>query len=339
MAKNKYHFISSFEDIDITSWENLIENTSKHSVYQTRSIYDFWKSQDNCNPYVFGIKSDTNLLALCVVVIQSNGSGLKEYFSRRAIIYGGPIINSESNKNEVFDFLLKEMNKFLGSKAIYGEFRNTHSYLELDSVFNNNNYKYIPYQNFKIALTDEDAIFSNFTSEKRRQIRRSFKEGVEISYKNSEQNIKGVYDIINNIYIERVKKPLPEFSFFNELANSNFGSVVALKYENKIIGGGFLVYDKYTVYDWYRGGLDREYKHQYPSTLAAWAAMKFGLLNNHKEFDFMGAGIRGEDYGVRNFKAQFGGDLVEHGRYNITFNSTMLKIAKTGLAIVNKIKK
>ena len=29
----------------------------------------------------------------------------------------------------------------------------------------------------------------------------------------------------------------------------------------------------------------------------------------------MGAGKPGEDYGVRDFKAQFGGNLVEHGRF------------------------
>ncbi len=55
-------------------------------------------------------------------------------------------------------------------------------------------------------MDDEDTIFANLTSEKRRQIRRSFKEGVEISYDNNDINIKGVYDIIKGIYVNKVKK-------------------------------------------------------------------------------------------------------------------------------------
>lgn len=333
----KYTFLTNIKEIDINSWVNLIKESNLSSVFQIPEIYNYWMKQEECIPYVFGIKNSINeLLATCLVVVQFNGTGIKKYFSRRAIIYGGPVIHNNCNKSEVLASLLEGINKKLKSKSIYVEFRNSFDYSELDEIFIENNYKYLPYQNFKIQLTDEKTIFSNLTSEKRRQIRRSFREGVEISYENNIFNIEGVYNIIKRIYEEKVKKPLPKLSFFKELTQFENGNVVALIYKGKVIGGGFLVFDNHTVYDWYRGGLDRDYKHLYPSTVAAWAVIKYGLTKNLKKFDFMGAGLKNEEYGVRKFKAQYGGLLVEHGRYQKIFKPKLFKLAKLGLKILKK---
>ncbi|MBJ2172611.1 peptidoglycan bridge formation glycyltransferase FemA/FemB family protein [Aureibaculum sp. A20] len=333
-----YKFVSKFEDIDKNAWDDLIKKSQYGSVFQHSEMYEFWEKQDECDPFVFGIEENNNLLAVCQVVVQYNGTGLKKNFSKRAIIYGGAVISDTCEKDEVLTSLIKNMNKLLKSKAIYSEFRHAFLYKEFDKIFKENNYEYLPYQNFKISLTNEEEVFNNLTSEKRRQIRRSIKEGVEISYENTDFNIKGVYNIIKGIYLEKVKKPLPKLEFFNDLAKQKLGNIFALIYQGKVIGGGFLVFDNKCVYDWYRGGLDRDFKHQYPSTLAAWAVIKFGLDKQLSTFDFMGAGIKGEDYGVRNFKAQYGGELVEHGRYQKVLSPLKFKIAKLGLSILSKIR-
>ena len=66
--------------------------------------------------------------------------------------------------------------------------------------------------------------------------------------------------------------------------------------------------------------------------------IKFAIENNLKMVDFMGAGKPNEDYGVRDFKLQFGGELVEHGRYNNIFNPSLYKIGVLGIKIMSKIK-
>lgn len=57
--------------------------------------------------------------------------------------------------------------------------------------------------------------------------------------------------------------------------------------------------------------------------MATYAAIEYGLKNHLKIFDFMGAGKPSEDYGVRDFKGKFGGELVEHGRF-IKINNALL---------------
>lgn len=335
----EYIFEDNHEKIDNNSWLELVKESDKGSVFQFPEMYQFWNKQQECSPFVYAIKTtEQKIVAICLVVVQHNGAGLKKYFSKRAIIYGGAILANDCNKNEVFKELLTGLSKNLKSKAIYTEFRHSNNFSDYNTLFYEQNFEYKPYQNFKIELSNEEEIFSNFTSEKRRQIRRSLREGVEFSYENSDLNIKGVYDIINQIYIEKVKKPLPKLEFFQDLSNFEYGNVVALIFQGKVIGGGFIIFDNHTVYDWYRGGLDREFKHQYPSTVAAWAAIKFGFEKKLSTFDFMGAGIKGEDYGVRDFKAQFGGQLVEHGRFMKVINPLRFKIASFGLSMFQKFK-
>jgi lipid II:glycine glycyltransferase (peptidoglycan interpeptide bridge formation enzyme) len=44
------------------------------------------------------------------------------------------------------------------------------------------------------------------------------------------------------------------------------------------------------------------------------------------QLDLMGAGRPDEQYGVRDFKAEFGGEMVEYGRYVYAHRSLMYKM-------------
>jgi len=84
--------------------------------------------------------------------------------------------------------------------------------------------------------------------------------------------------------------------------------------------------------------LDSEYKNQFPSIMATWAAIEYANENNIPLFDFMGAGNPNEAYGVREFKSRFGGEQVEHGRYLNILNPFLYKIGEIGLNVLSKLK-
>ena len=60
---------------------------------------------------------------------------------------------------------------------------------------------------------------------------------------------------------------------------------------------------------------DSRYEHIFPSSLATYSGMRYAADNGYPRFDMMGAGKPNETYGVRDFKARFGGKEVEHGRF------------------------
>ena len=61
--------------------------------------------------------------------------------------------------------------------------------------------------------------------------------------------------------------------------------------------------------------------------------MEYAVENQFEFIDFMGAGIKGEQYGVREYKLQFGGELVEDGRYTKVLNAFLYFIGKKGLVL------
>ncbi len=160
------------------------------------------------------------------------------------------------------------------------------------------------------------------------------------------EEVKQFYDILHNLYKNRVKKPLPTWSFFESFfemtqKNPETGTILLVIHNDKIIGGILCpISPGKTIYEWYVCGLDEEYKELSPSTLATWAAMDYGLKNNIPQFDFMGVGLPNKPYGVREFKRRFGGELVNYGRFSRVNNKMLYFIAEVGynlLALVNRI--
>ena len=79
--------------------------------------------------------------------------------------------------------------------------------------------------------------------------------------------------------------------------------------------------------------MDEIYKKQYPSALATYAPLEYAIKKNINSFDFLGAGSPEKDYGVREFKSRFGGELVEYGRFERIHKPLRMKIAKLGLKL------
>ena len=92
------------------------------------------------------------------------------------------------------------------------------------------------------------------------------------------------------------------------------------------------------VYEWYACGKDGVFKNIHPSSVTKYAGMKYAADNGYAVFDMMGAGKPDEEYGVRDFKAEFGGELVEYGRWLAVTKPLMYKIGVLGVKILKKIK-
>ena len=76
-----------------------------------------------------------------------------------------------------------------------------------------------------------------------------------------------------------------------------------------------LIYNN-TMYGYYMGSKnDPETLRKKPIDLFFWNIFKWSISNKLTSFDWMGAGKPDESYGVRDFKLQFGGELVNYGRY------------------------
>ena len=132
--------------------------------------------------------------------------------------------------------------------------------------------------------------------------------------------------------------PLYPWRFFEELYKLESGQFILIEYQGHIVGGSVCVCLKNrAVYEWFACGKDGVFKNVHPSSITKYAGMKYAHDNQYPVFDMMGAGKPDEKYGVRDFKAEFGGDMVEFGRFRYVADKPLYALGKLAVNLMKKL--
>lgn len=323
-------------EINRDQWNTFLENNRYATPFQTPIFFDLFNSIPGCYAMAFAVEEDEQICALAVVAMQRE-QGLKSIFSKRGIIYGGPLYSSE--RKNALEILLTSIDQELGSKLIYLETRNCFDYSSVKDVFLLHKWNYIPHLNYHLDIVNEGQINAALSASRRRQIKKAINSGATWKVADKLEDVRQFYLILNDLYRRKIKKPLLSWKFFEQFYQSRAGRFLLVYQDCTVIGGIMCpILPGHAIYEFYICGLDDKYKEQFPSVLATWAAIQYGLQNNIPKFDFMGAGKPNEDYGVREFKARFGGELIEHGRFLKITRPILFKIGKAGLNFKSKYK-
>jgi lipid II:glycine glycyltransferase (peptidoglycan interpeptide bridge formation enzyme) len=89
------------------------------------------------------------------------------------------------------------------------------------------------------------------------------------------------------------------------------------------------------AYYWYTGTL-REYATHRVGDLLVWHSLELSQQRGCRVFDFGGGGRPDEEYGVRDFKAKFGGTLVNFGRNTCVHGPLRLKVSQAGYQLMRR---
>ena len=364
-------------EIDREEWSRLVRESRTGTWFQTPEAYDFFASQPELfHPFVVGVYSHPlpALRGVCVGYVTVEKNPIKQFFTRRAIIIGGPCLADDCSEEEVIE-LLKGVREtaslqlspegergtaqnppvtggskrglsslFLGrdgaGSPIYIETRNLNDYSRWRRAFEKAGFDYQPHLNFHVDCTDKAKMWERLSDNRKRQIKKAIKNGAEIKTDEiTEADIKEWYSILNDLYHTRVKTPLFPLSFFLDFFRRGRGKYILVMHEGVVIGGIMcpIMKDK-CIYEWYVCGNDTKYKSQNPSVMATYAALDYACERGLPLFDFMGAGQPDEPYGVRDFKSRFGGELVEHGRFLCITKPLLYRIGVLGVKILKGIK-
>lgn len=313
------------KDINKDSWQELFNNSHYASFFQSKEAYDFFSSLSFVESFVYGISTNNNLQAVAVGYIIADGVWIKPYFSRRAIVLGGPLLDKDISKETLDDFL-SFVKKRLKRKAIYVEIRNSFDYSKYREIFKQNGFNYSKHLNYKLELTDN--FEQRISVSKKRQFKKSLNQGIKLKLIENNTELKDFYKLLKKLYKEKIKKPLFPLYFFDKLVKSEFGGILIAKYNNKVIGGlAYIMYDN-IAYEWFVCGDIQNYNYLYPSVAVTYGILELSKNYNCTIFDFMGAGKPEEPYGVRDFKEKFGGDIVEYGRFRLVNKNKLYKLGK-----------
>ena len=376
--------VVTYNEIDRAEWSRLVQTSATGTWFQTPEAFEFFESMPELfRPFVIGIAvervndltNERTLRGVCVGYVTVERNPIKQYFTRRAIIIGGPALADDAMDEEVVALLeavktktrhLQSLNSdlhetthqnasqkhaaltkntqniFYCYEPIYIETRNFNDYSQWKGAFEKAGFEYKKHLNFHVDCTDKEQMWERLSENRKRQVRHvkgdfkfkiSFPFGTitsNLRFDNlsvTEQDVREWYSILSELYRTKVKTPLWPVEFFLEFYRQKRGVYLLQKHNGKVIGGIMCpIFENRCIYEWYICGMDAEYKESHPSVMATWAAMEYANTHAIARFDVMGAGEPGVPYGVRDFKAEFGGQLVEHGRFVCVRKHILYKI-------------
>ena len=399
----------TYPDIDPQQWQALVDRSPYATWFQTPEAYEFYASNpEEMTPFAVGVaelevkgerlkvKGTENsaaettastpytlhhtpaLKGVIVGYVTFERNPLMQYFTRRAIIIGGPLL-AEDISDEALSALLGAVaqckvesinckglensaaetpaSRLIASSPhrlasdsdhaftpytlhptpIYIESRNFHDYSKWRNIFEANGFAYQPHLNFHVDTSSVEVVDNNLGKSRKRDIRTTIREGVTPVMQPTIEQVREYYQILHTLYTTKVKTPLFSWHFFEQLYHTEHARFILTEYQGRIIGGTVCVeLHSRALYEWFACGEDGVYNHIYPSCYATYLGIKYSAESGCKIFDMMGAGKPDEAYGVRDFKAKFGGELVEYGRFLYIRKPLLYWIGKMGVKLLKK---
>lgn len=327
----------SYKEIDTLQWNELVQKSDTATWFQTPEAYALFASlPDEFKPFVYGVSENGQLSGIIVGYITQEKNRLKQFFTRRAIIIGGPLLDTEIS-SEALSVLLQIVRSELSKQAIYIETRNFNDYSRWKDIFRVQGFSYQPHLNFHIDTSSLETAQANIGKHRWKYIRLSIRDGATMVESPTIEQVRECYVVLSELYRDKVKTPLFSIEFFEKLYKMPNAKFLLVAFEGNIIGGTICVsLPNKALYEWFVCGNDNYHKGIRPSSVATWYGMEYAATHNYPRFDLMGAGVPDKPYGVRDFKAEFGGKLVEHGRFLCVCQSLLYNIGKIGVKLLKK---
>ncbi len=331
--------IKKINEIDKVAWDEFVLSHPRGSFFQTRYYYDLYRDICNSIPIGYAAIENDKLVGVLVGVIYQNYIWPINFFTKRTVIIGGPLI--ADNRKDVFDFLIENFTKHESNNSIYIQFRNIWE-IKIDEFnFEKFGFEYEEHLDIIHNLTEESQVIKQKISKgKRGNFHKSISKGTIIKEVVDLNDYKSGVDLIISTY-KRIGLPCPTKDFFvnayNQFSVSGYIKAFGAYVEDDIISMRIEICFKNMVYDWYTGD-KAGFSNRYPNDILPYFILFWGKENGFEKFDFGGAGKPGVPYGVREHKMKFGGELVSYGRYEKVNNKLLMIFVKLGFFLFKRRK-
>lgn len=320
-------------------WSSWVAENPAGNVFHTPEMFRVFQAARGFQPELW-VARDTGgkIQALFTPVRITIKGGLLRVLTTHAVAYGSILI--AQNGVAALDPLLESYRRKSGRGAIYTELRNLSDMSEIQPVLAQHQFTFEEHLNYKVNLEGTpDTVFNQIGKRTQRNIRRALNQGhLSVETVEDRSGIDECYQLLSKTY-HLARVPLPDRSLFeaafDQLHPKGMLRVTVARLERTAAAVSFELLYKDVIYGWY-GGMDRAFSRYNPNELLMWHILKWGNENGYREYDFGGAGKPDEDYGVRDFKAKFGGRLVNHGRYKMISNRFLYALSTLGYKLYRR---
>jgi len=321
-------------------WRAFVDAHPQGNIFHTPEMFEAYTQAKGHHPELWAAVDDEDeILALFIPVEITLLGGPLRPFTSRAVVFGSTLCLAEQEGKDALELLLKDYNEATKNSVLFTEMRNLTDLIDVRPVLDSQGFVFEEHLNFLISLdVPETELWKCIRSNARRNIQKAQKMGVKITEADDLTSMPEAYAVMKDVY-HRIQVPLPDQSLFESvfriLHPKGMLRILLARVGEKIVGVLNLLLYKDVVFYWYTGTL-REFSAYRTNDLLVWHALEFGHRNHFRIFDFGGGGKPDEEYGVREFKAKFGGTLVNYGRHMKIHSPLRLKLSREGYQLMRR---
>lgn len=299
-------------------WRRFVDEHPEGNVYHTPEVFQAFAATHLHQPRLWAaVDKNGRPLALLLPVQVSLFDGPFRSMTTRAVVYGGVLYETGATGESALAELLTTYRRAMRGMALFTELRNITAIDSVNAILASAGFQYEPHLNYLIDLSQPEAtLWKRLSKSCQQSVRTSRNKGVSIEIAHEPDGMEQIYGLLRLAY-QRARVPLAHPSLFTATsailgAKGMFQAFVA-RAQGRYIGACLVLAYRNRLIYWY-GGLDRTWSAYCPMEALLWYVMQWGRSCGYSILDMGGAGRPGEPYGVRNFKAKFGGELVNYGR-------------------------
>lgn len=333
--------VSVVRTVPEDEWRQFVHRNPDGNVFHTPEMFAVFQNTKGYQPEIWAARGDDQqLLALFLPVRISVKKWPLQQLGTYTVAYGSVLCEQGDIAREALQTLLQSYQKESKKGSLYTELRNCCPMADLQPLLEQMHFIYEDHLNYIISLDGSpEAVFKNIGKRTQRNIKRGLNQArVAVEEVTDRAGIATGYELLRNTY-HLAQVPLSDRSLFeaafDRLHSKGMLRVTLARVDSTPVAASFELLYKDTVYGWY-GGMDRAYSSHNPNEMLMWDVLRWGSENGFKRYDFGGAGKPNEEYGVRDFKAKFGGALVNYGRFKWVSNPFLFRLSTLGYQMFRK---
>jgi serine/alanine adding enzyme len=318
--------------LEASRWTRFVDEHPRANIFHTPEMFAVFERTAGHRPDLWAATDDMDVLVLFTPVHITLGGAVLRSFTTRSVAYGGVLLDEAEPRIDVMEMLLADYAATVRRKSLFTELRNLHGLDGLKESLERGDFVFEDHLNYLIDLDRSISdIFDGIKSSARKELRRGWRRGeVTVAEVMQRSELVEWYELLRETY-RRAHVPLPHRSLFEAafdvLVPSDMIRFFVARVGSAAVACSAELLYKDTIYGWY-GGSDRSYSSYMPNDLLTWHVLEWGANHGYRVYDFGGAGKPMEPYGVRAFKAKFGGELVDYGRNVCVHSDTRLALSK-----------
>lgn len=312
-------------------WRSFVAEHPKGSIFHTPEMFEVYRRAKRHEPFLLAALDQTGcILALLVSVRVQTLPGPFGFLSSRAIFYAEPLCHPDENGIAALGDLLRMHDEHMGRDTLFAEVRPLCTAGAERAALEGAGYRYTDYLNYVADLKRPlDELWKRTSRQCKGNIRHGIREGVTIRRATDKKDLDAVCALLQTSY-KHAGVPMADKSLFTAafetLCPRGMLEINVAYHDGQPIGADLILLYRDYVFDWYRGS--ERVKSLYPGECLVWHQLQWAKEKGFATYDFAGAGYPDIPYGVREFKAKFGGSLVTFGRYRHIYMPRRLLLAE-----------